>query len=75
MRSMMVPVPREDPQHIEMKAVVLSLRSSSWSAVTIKREPVAPTGWPSAMAPPLTLSLSTSASYTPRHDSTTLAKA
>ena len=33
-------------------------RSSSLSAVRMSRAPVAPTGWPSAIAPPLTFSFS-----------------
>jgi hypothetical protein len=42
--SMIVPVPTAAPQHIVMSAVVLFVRSSSCSAVTMSREPVAPTG-------------------------------
>jgi hypothetical protein len=34
--------------------------SISWSSVTVMRVPVQPMGWPSAMAPPLTLSFSRS---------------
>ena len=39
--------------------------SISWSSVTVMRVPVQPMGWPSAMAPPLTLSLSRS-KWSPR---------
>lgn len=41
---MMVPVPTFAPQHIVMKALPLPDRSSSWSALTISRDPVLPTG-------------------------------
>ena len=58
-----------------MSAVVLSERSSSCRAVVIRRAPVEPTGCPRAMAPPLTLTLSMSASYTDAQDSTTEANA
>ena len=47
-----------------MKAVLRSRRSNSWRAVMIRREPVAPTGCPRAIAPPFTFSLSTSGSKT-----------
>ena len=57
MRSMMVAVDNAPPAHIVISAVDLSERSSSCSAVVIRREPVEPTGCPSAMAPPLTLTL------------------
>jgi len=57
---MMVAVASAPPAHIEISAVVPPVRSSSWSAVVISRLPVEPTGWPSAIAPPLTLTLSTS---------------
>jgi len=43
-RSMIVPVARAPPQHIEIRANCLSLRSSSWSAVVMRRAPVEPTG-------------------------------
>ena len=43
-RSMSVAVPTAEPQHMVMRAVLRSVRSSSWSAVTIRREPVQPTG-------------------------------
>ena len=57
-RSMMVPEAWAPPAHIAISAVEASRRSSSCSAVVRSRAPVAPTGWPSAMAPPLTLILS-----------------
>src|SRR5664279_4493350 len=71
---MMVPVARAPPQHMVMRARSASDRSSSWSAVVIRRAPVEPTGWPRAMAPPLTLTLSQSTSCTLPHDMTTEAK-
>lgn len=75
MRSMMVPVDRAPPAHIVINAVVWSVRSSSCSAVVISRLPVDPTGWPSAMAPPLTLTLAMSGSCTRAQDNTTEANA
>ena len=44
------------------QSVSASRRSNSCSAVVISRLPVEPTGWPSAIDPPLTLTLSTSSS-------------
>src|SRR5207245_1386507 len=73
--SITVPVPTDEPQHIVMKASVASRRSSSCSAVTISREPVAPTGWPSAIAPPFGFTLLMSGSKTFAQDSTTDANA
>ena len=52
---MMVAVDMAPPAHIVISAVLASRRSSSCSAVVISRAPVAPTGWPRAIAPPLTL--------------------
>jgi hypothetical protein len=57
---MIVPVASAPPAHIEISAVEPPVRSSSCSAVVMSRLPVDPTGWPSAIAPPLTLTLSTS---------------
>src|SRR5690349_21908226 len=53
-RSISVPVPRPPPQHIVTKPTDLSERSSSCSRVVIRRAPVEPSGWPIAMAPPIT---------------------
>ena len=61
-RSMIVPVASAPPQHIEIRASDSSRRSNSCSAVVIRRLPVAPTGCPRAIAPPLTFTLSRSAS-------------
>ncbi len=71
----MVPVARAPPQHIEISATDLSARSSSWRAVVIRRLPVAPTGWPSAIAPPLTFTLSMSVPSTWCQERTTDANA
>ena len=48
------------PAHMVIRAVLASRRSSSCRAVVISRAPVLPTGWPSAIAPPLTLTRSAS---------------
>ena len=60
------------PAHMVISATCLSCRSSSSSAVPTSSEPVAPMGWPSAMAPPLTLifsrSMSRSRMYFSGHD-------
>ena len=58
-----------------ISAVLASRRSSSCSAVVISRAPVLPTGWPSAIAPPLTLTRSGSGWCTLSQDSTTEANA
>src|SRR6266851_7809400 len=51
-RSIKVPVPKPPPQHIVMIARCLLARSSSLSALVTRPHPVAPSGWPSAIAPP-----------------------
>src|SRR5690606_17807126 len=56
--SMMVAVPMPPPVHMVTRAVVASRRSSSSSAVPMSMAPVAPMGWPSAMAPPFTFTRS-----------------
>ena len=61
-RSMIVAVPMPPPVHIVISAVVRSRRSSSSRAVWISMPPVAPIGWPRAIAPPLTLTFSGSRS-------------
>jgi hypothetical protein len=71
----MVPVPIDAPQHMVINAVVLSARSNSCSAVQIKRAPVEPTGWPSAIAPPFTFTLLMSALNTRCQLNTTAANA
>src|SRR5262249_6415388 len=57
-RSMIVAVPMPPPMHNVMRAAPLPVRSSSSSTVPRIIAPVAPSGWPIAMAPPLTLTLS-----------------
>src|SRR5439155_24806957 len=59
-RSRIVPVPRPPPQHMVTSPSSRSERSSSWRIVVTSRAPVEPTGWPSAIAPPLTLTRSMS---------------
>src|SRR5579862_12615 len=61
-RSMIVAVPMPAPMHSVIKAVAASRRSSSSSTVPRIIAPVAPSGWPMAMAPPLTLTLAASRS-------------
>ena len=57
-RSMIVAVPMPPPVHMVTSPVVRSRRSSSSSTVPMSIAPVAPIGWPRAMAPPLTLTRS-----------------
>ena len=52
---MMVAMPMPPPMQSVISAVALPVRSSSSRAVPIRQAPVAPSGWPSAIAPPLTL--------------------
>ena len=54
---MIVAVPMPPPMQSVMSAVLLPVRSSSSSAVPRIMAPVAPSGWPIAIAPPLTLTL------------------
>src|SRR3954471_24465740 len=61
-RSMIVAVPMPTPMHNVTSAVDRSRRSSSSNTVPRIMAPVAPSGWPMAMAPPLTLILSWSMS-------------
>src|SRR3954466_6480352 len=57
---MIVPVPRPPPQHMVTRPVSASVRSISCSSVLSRRAPVEPSGWPRAIAPPLTLTRSMS---------------
>src|SRR5690606_37126794 len=57
-RSIMVAVPRPFAAQSVMRPVDLSVRSSSSSTVPVIIAPVAPSGWPIAIAPPQTLTLS-----------------
>ncbi len=52
--------PWPPPMHRVAKASSSSDSSSSWAAVRSSRAPVAPTGWPMAMAPPFLFVLSRS---------------
>ena len=61
-RSMMVAVPMPPPMQSVTSAVLLPVRSSSSSTVPRIMAPVAPSGWPMAIAPPLTFTLSASRS-------------
>ena len=62
-RSMIVAVPIPAPMQSVIRAVFLPVRSNSSSAVPTRIAPVAPSGWPSAMAPPFGL---TRAGSTPK---------
>jgi hypothetical protein len=72
---MIVAVDMAPPAHMVISAVAASRRSSSCRAVVSSRAPVAPTGWPRAIAPPLTLTRSGSGRHTLSQDSTTEANA
>ena len=65
-------MPCPPPTHMVIRPVDLSWKSSELSIVFCSRAPVIPNGWPTAIAPPLTLSRSMS---TPRswYDGTTCA--
>ena len=67
--------PSPPPQHIVTRPTSLSERSSSCSSVVIRRAPVEPSGWPSAIAPPFTFTRSMSGSSSRRHAATTDANA
>src|SRR5262249_24055984 len=62
--SMIVAVPMPAPIHNVISAVDFPLRSNSSSAVPRIMAPVAPKGWPMAIAPPFTLILSCGMSNT-----------
>jgi hypothetical protein len=72
---MMVAVAMAPPAHMVISAVLASRRSSSCSAVVSSRAPVLPTGWPSAIEPPLTFTRSSSGWCTRIQDSTIEANA
>ncbi|MCY1448266.1 hypothetical protein D9M71_649230 [compost metagenome] len=63
------------PTHKVTSAVPAPLRSNSSSAVLTSMAPVAPSGWPRAIAPPLTLIRSWEMFSTRMYSSTTDAKA
>ncbi len=56
-RSKAMAMPWPPPMHMVQSARLPPVRSSSYSALTIRIAPVAPTGWPSAMAPPFGFTL------------------
>ena len=49
-------MPWPPPTHIVIRPVGLSCQFSEFSIVSCSRAPVMPNGWPTAIAPPLTLS-------------------
>src|SRR5690606_28106939 len=57
-RSMMVALAVPRPSQIASKPYLPWRRRNSYASVPISLAPVAPSGWPSACAPPLTFSLS-----------------
>jgi hypothetical protein len=63
------------PSHITCSPYRPPVRSRLCSSVVISRAPVAPIGWPSAIAPPLALTRSLSAPVSASHASTTDANA
>src|SRR5581483_1522527 len=74
-RSISVAVPSPPPQHMVTSPRSPPLRSSSWRSVVRRRAPVDPSGWPSAIAPPLTFTFSTSGSSSRSHAAMTDANA
>src|ERR1700730_12260421 len=74
-RSTIVAVPMPMPMHRATRAVPASRRSISSIAVPRIRAPGAPSGWPSAIAPPLTLIFAPSRSKACMNRSTTEANA
>src|SRR3984893_17097830 len=74
-RSMIVATPMPPPMHSVISARRALRRSSSSTMVPAIIAPVAPSGWPIAMAPPLTFSFSSGMSRSFWNFSTTDAKA
>ena len=54
-RSTTVAIPCPTPMHIVARPQRPPVRRSSWLSIVIRRAPLIPSGWPSAIAPPLTL--------------------
>src|SRR5262245_32160819 len=73
--SMMVAVPMPAPMHSVTSAVPRSRRSSSSITVPRIMAPVAPSGWPIAIAPPFTLTFLSASLNACRKRSTTAANA
>ena len=57
-RSTIMAMPWPPPTHIVSRPIVLSCHSSELISVPVMRAPVMPNGWPTAIAPPFTLSFS-----------------
>jgi hypothetical protein len=57
-RSTIMAMPWPPPTHIDSSPMVFPVSSRALSSVVMMRAPVWPKGWPRAMAPPRTLSLS-----------------
>ena len=57
-RSMIIAMPWPPPTHIVSRPYCLSASWRPWISVVMMRAPVMPNGWPRAIEPPLTLSLS-----------------
>src|SRR4029077_6848953 len=74
-RSMIVAVPSPPPQHMVSRPYRRSRRSSSYRSRFMRMAPDAPSGCPTAMAPPLTFVLSMSAPVSFCQARTTDAKA
>ena len=72
---MMVAMPMPAPTHSVARPVARLRRSSSSSSVPRIMAPVAPSGWPIAIAPPLTFMRSCGTFITSMKRSTTEAKA
>ena len=53
----MIAMPCPPPIHAAARPYLFFLRFNSYNSVMTSRVPVAPSGWPSAMAPPFTLTL------------------
>src|SRR5947207_2332975 len=54
-RSMTVAIPCPTAMHMVASPQRPPVRRSSWVSIVIRRAPLIPSGWPSAIAPPLTL--------------------
>src|SRR4051794_28985981 len=71
-RSSTIAMPGPPPTHIVSRLTVLSWYCSELTSVVVMRAPVTPNGGPTAIAPPLTLSLSPNGSMPmPRADGMT----
>ena len=55
---MIIAMPWPPPTHIDSRPKVPPVSSRPLISVVMMRAPVMPNGWPRAMAPPLTFSLS-----------------